>query len=178
MIGGLLWVSIYQLGLHPTIAGVILALLVPIYPDKTKSPLHKLEAHLHPWVAYLVMPLFALANAGFSLQGMGMNFLLDSVVLGIMLGLFVGKQIGVFGFTWFFVKLKWMKLPDKVSWPAMYGVSLLCGIGFTMSLFLGTLAFDQEFYLSEVRMGVMLGSILSGLAGAAVLRVALKRDRG
>jgi NhaA family Na+:H+ antiporter len=146
-----------------------------MYTNKSKSPLHLLEAHLHPWVAYVVMPLFALANAGFSLKGMNANFLLDSVVLGIVLGLFVGKQIGVFGFTWFFVKLKWMKLPDNASWLAMYGVSLLCGIGFTMSLFLGTLAFDQELYLSEVRMGVMLGSILSGLAGAAILRAALKK---
>lgn len=175
IIGALLWVSIYRSGLHPTIAGVILALLVPVSPDKSKSPLHKLESHLHPWVAYLVMPLFALANAGFSLRGMDVSFLLDSVVLGIALGLFVGKQLGVFGFTWFFVNVKWMKLPEHVSWFAMYGVSLLCGIGFTMSLFLGTLAFDQEFYLSEVRMGVMLGSILSGLAGAAILRAALKK---
>lgn len=175
LIGALLWVTIYLSGLHPTIAGVLLALLVPIHSDKTKSPLHRLEAHLHPWVAYLVMPLFALANAGFALQGMNANDLLDSVVLGIVLGLFLGKQLGVFGFTWFFVKLKWMKLPDHVSWFAMYGVSLLCGIGFTMSLFLGTLAFDQEFYLSEVRMGVMLGSILSGLAGAVILRAALKK---
>ncbi len=168
MIGVLLWVSILLAGLHPTIAGVILALLVPISADRSKSYVHKLEAHLHPWVAYLIMPLFALANAGFSLTGIHAGQLLDGVVLGIILGLFFGKQIGIIGAVCIARLFNWATLPQNTSWFALYGVSLLCGIGFTMSLFLGTLSFNQEFYLAEVRMGVMLGSVLSGLAGAGL----------
>lgn len=176
-VGALLWISVYFTGLHPTIAGVLVAMMVPAYDDHKTSPLHRMENLLHPWVAYLIMPLFALANAGFSLVDFELGFLMDSIVLGIVFGLFVGKQIGVFGLTWAAVKLKLVKLPDNTTWLGIYGVSLLCGIGFTMSLFLGTLAFSDATYLAEVRMGVMLGSMLSGIVGAAVLRMALKHRK-
>lgn len=168
LVGIGLWMALLGSGIHPTISGVILALAIP---GKTKqSPLLKLETMLHPWVAYLIMPLFALANAGFSLQGLSWQIFTDVIVVGIVLGLFVGKQIGVFGFAWLLIKTGYAKLPEKSSWPMLYGVSILCGIGFTMSLFLGTLSFpNKNIYLAEVRLGVITGSILSGLFGALVL---------
>ena len=175
IVGFLLWLSVFYAGLHPTIAGVLLALMIPATAEHTNSPLHRLEKYLHPWVAYFIMPLFALANTGFPLVDMQFSFLFDGVVLGIVLGLFIGKQIGVFGVTWLLVKSGFAKLPKQTSWLSLYGVSLLCGIGFTMSLFLGTLSFSNELYLSEVRMGVILASVLSGLTGAGILRIALNR---
>jgi NhaA family Na+:H+ antiporter len=129
-------------------------------------------------VAFVIMPLFALANAGFPLQGLTVMDLGKEVVLGITLGLFLGKQIGVFVFSWVLIKLKFAKLPEHCSWSQLYGVSLLCGIGFTMSLFLGTLSFPGDTaYLTEVRLGVIMGSFLSGLFGAIALFVVL-RDVG
>lgn len=173
LIGAWLWWAMLHSGIHPTIAGVIVALFIP--DGESYSPLRYLEDRLHPWVAYLILPLFALANAGVPLTGLTWQSLLDPVVLGIVLGLFVGKQIGVFGFSWIMIKLKWAKLPENATWWMLYGVSLLCGIGFTMSLFLGTLSFqNQDTYLAEVRLGVMIGSVLSALAGAFVLFWALK----
>ena len=168
-VGALLWVTLFHSGVHPTIAGVLLAFAIPDHA------LNRLESFLHPWVAYFIMPLFALANAGFSLSGMGAHALFSVVVLGIALGLFIGKQAGVLGFAWLAVKLKFAKKPGSVSWLSLYGIALLCGIGFTMSLFLGTLSFQGEVvYLSEVRLGVFIGSVLSGLTGALVLLVATK----
>src|SRR5262249_35276188 len=134
------------------------------------SPLHLLEESLHFWVAFVIMPLFALANAGFSLQGLTIQDLAKGVVLGISLGLFIGKQAGVFLFSWVLIKLKFVRLPERSTWAQLYGVSLLCGIGFTMSLFLGTLSFPNEAAsLAQVRLGVIMGSFLSGLMGAMVL---------
>lgn len=178
IVGSLLWVALLYSGVHPTIAGVLLALFIPLKKDTEKSPLHRLETQLHPWVAYLIMPLFALANAGFSFDGLSMGILTDDVVLGIVFGLFIGKQLGVFGFTWVFIKLGFASLPVNVTWLGLYGVAILCGIGFTMSLFLGTLSFqNQGIYLSEVRLGVMIGSILSGLIGGMVLLMAFPRPK-
>jgi NhaA family Na+:H+ antiporter len=125
-------------------------------------------------VAFAVMPLFALANAGFSIHELTWENLANNIVLGITLGLFFGKQVGVFLFSWVLIKLKLAKLPPHCTWLELYGVALLCGIGFTMSLFLGTLSFANEStYLAEVRLGVILGSLLSGLCGAMVLLFAL-----
>ena len=172
-------VALLRCGVHPTIGGVLLALAIPDKAADGRSPLRTLENALHPWVAFLIMPLFALANAGFSLDGMTWQVITDQVVMGIALGLFLGKQIGVFGFTWLLVHLRFARLPFQSSWMMLYGVALLCGIGFTMSLFLGTLSFQNgsAIHLAEVRLGVILGSVLSGLTGALVLGMAFARKQ-
>lgn len=179
LVGGvLLWFCLLHSGIHPTLAGVFVAIAIPDGGRLKKSPLNRLEHALHPWVAYFIMPLFALANAGFSLSGISLPVLLDGVVLGITFGLLIGKQIGVFLFSWVLIKCKLAKLPEKTSWLMLYGVALLCGIGFTMSLFLGTLSFERaDMYLAEVRLGVIIGSILSGLLGTLVLSIAFARNR-
>ena len=171
--GLFLWFCLLQAGIHPTIAGVILALTLP-YEEKENSSFNQLEEGLHPWVAYAIMPLFALANAGFSLSTISGSFEgKDKVTLGLIVGLALGKPLGVLSCAWLAIRLKLAKLPEGASWLALWGVSILCGIGFTMSLFLGTLAFiNSEFYMTEVRLGVFIGSILSGLMGAAVLFLA------
>jgi NhaA family Na+:H+ antiporter len=179
LIGILLWVSVLHSGVHATISGILLAMMIPLknHPQESESTLRRLEDALHPWVVYFVMPLFAFANAGVNLSGLGWSILLDKVTLGIVLGLVLGKQLGVFSLVWLMVKMKWAKLPRFSNWLEMYGVACLCGIGFTMSLFLGTLAFqdDSPSYLTEVRVGVLLGSALSGLIGAMILYVAFLR---
>jgi len=176
LLGAGLWLSLFYAGIHPTVAGFLLALMIP--DGENVSPLHVLEDFLKPWVAYAIMPLFALANAGISLKGLHVNILTDVVVLGIALGLFVGKQLGVFIFSWTIIKLKLAKLPEKSSWAQLYGVAILCGIGFTMSLFLGTLSFANEGgYLVEVRIGVIIGSLLSGLIGASILMFAFPKSK-
>ena len=175
IVGVCLWFALLKSGVHPTISGVLLALTIPT--DGSKSAFNQLENKLHPWVAYLIMPMFALANAGFSLHDLSWDSLREDVVLGIVLGLFVGKQVGVFGFSWLLIRLRFAKLPTHTSWLSLYGVALLCGIGFTMSLFLGTLSFQNEAgYLAEVRLSVIIGSILSGLVGAYVLLIGFARD--
>jgi NhaA family Na+:H+ antiporter len=169
-IGFCLWLGMEVAGVDPVLAGVTLALMIP------DGPLQILEKRLHPFVAFLIMPLFALANAGFSLQGISFSTLGESVVLGIIAGLFIGKQLGVFGVTWLFVRAGWGKLLHGMTWLEIYGVSLVCGIGFTMSLFLGTLSFQhQDMYLDQVRLGVLVGSSLSGITGAYILWLAFRR---
>lgn len=176
IIGLVLWVGLLFAGIHPTLAGVLLAFTIPVSNKTRSSPLHRLEGYLHPWVAYFIMPLFAFANAGVSLQGLNLPILKSGVVLGIILGLVVGKQIGVFLATWLLVRLRWAILPVNTSWSMVYGASILCGIGFTMSLFLGTLSFAADpFYLTEVRLGVILASVISGVLGALVLIIAFNR---
>lgn len=173
ILGILLWFCVLQSGVHATVAGVLLAFVIPLRasPAEQVSPLQLLERILQPWVAYGVMPLFAFANAGLPLNGLTKDILVDSVTLGIIAGLFLGKQSGVFGFAWLMIKLKWAKLPQHVTWAQLYGVALLCGIGFTMSLFIGALTFQAAptNYLIKVRLGVLLASLLSALAGASVL---------
>lgn len=175
--GGVLWFLFLKAGIHPTIAGVVTAFIIPEIPYKGVTPVHYLEEKLHPWVAYLIMPVFAIANAGLALGGMSISHLWDTVVLGIVLGLFVGKQVGVMGLIWLSMKTtRWAKMPYGTTWLDLYGMSLLCGIGFTMSLFLGTLSFQgYSHYLDEVRLGVILGSILSGVAGYYILALSIKR---
>jgi Na+:H+ antiporter, NhaA family len=173
LLGVLLWLCLLHSGIHPTLAGVALAWLLPDTKIKMTSPLRSLEEYLTPWVAYLVLPLFALANAGFAWQGIHWSSENLFIVAGICGGLFIGKQIGVFGVSWLLIRLKWAKLPKKTQWLQLYGVSLLCGIGFTMSLFLGTLSFqNQSDRLSEVRLGVLIGSLLSGVIGTLILYIA------
>ena len=178
VLGAVLWVLVLKSGVHATLAGVALALTVPLRPspgrpDDPASPLHILEHALHPWVAYLIVPVFGFANAGVSLSGLSWAALFAPVTMGIAAGLFIGKQIGVFLPTWAAVRLGWADCPEDASWAQVYGVSLLCGIGFTMSLFVGLLAFPTSALLQdEVKVGVLMGSVLSALVGTAVLLMA------
>jgi NhaA family Na+:H+ antiporter len=179
-LGALLWTFTFLSGVHATIAGVVLALTIPIRcspgcPDDRKSPLHRLEHGIQPWVAYVVIPIFGFANAGVSLAGLGFDALLQPIALGVALGLFIGKQIGVFGVTWLAIRLRLGDMPEDATARQLYGVSLLCGIGFTMSLFIGLLAFPSEALQDQVKIGVLAGSLLSALVGAAVL-IGSKRE--
>ncbi len=177
LLGILLWVCVLKSGVHATLAGVAMALAVPIRArdEAGRSPLKHLEHVLLPWVAYLVMPLFAFANAGVSFAGLTPEDLGDGVTLGIALGLLFGKQIGAFGFAWAAIRLGIARLPDGVRWVELYGACVLAGIGFTMSLFIGTLAWDTADYAVRVRLGVLGGSVASGIAGYLLLRAAAAR---
>ncbi len=175
VIGIVVWAAVLKSGVHATLAGVLIALTIPLQGHNAdeQSPLHKLEHDLHPWVAYLVLPLFAFANAGVSFAGLSLSSLFSEITLGIALGLFVGKQVGVLAFSALAVAVKLARLPEGVSWAQIYGAACLTGVGFTMSLFIGTLAFDTADVLNEVRLGVLAGSILSGVVGYAVIRASL-----
>ncbi len=175
IVGLVVWVCVLKSGVHATLAGVVIALFIPLRAanDEGKSPLQEIEHGLAPWVAFGIMPIFAFANAGVSLQGLTFADLFAGIPLGIAAGLFVGKQLGIMGFVWAGVKLGIARLPDGVTWLQIYGVSLLAGIGFTMSLFIGTLAFSDPEHAAAVRIGVLTGSLLSAVAGAVVLRLTL-----
>lgn len=181
VLGLILWICVLKSGVHATLAGVALAMFIPFRKDEDaghESPLTQMEHGLHPWVAFAILPVFAFANAGVSLHGLSFSSLLQPVPLGILLGLFVGKQIGVFGFAFAAVKLGLAKLPEKVSWAQLYGVSMLCGVGFTMSLFIGSLAFEETGgpdYAVDDRLGILSGSFLSAVAGMLWLRFAGSR---
>lgn len=170
--GLFVWICVLKSGVHATLAGVAIAFAIPLraQDEDGHSPLTHLEHTLHPWVSYGILPLFAFANAGVSLAGLSMSSLLEPVPLGIAAGLFVGKQIGVFGMTFAAVKFGISSMPEGTTWPQFYGIALLTGIGFTMSLFIGTLAFEDPSYAPGVRMGVITGSILSAVAGYLILR--------
>ena len=167
LIGLLLWDFTHNSGIHATIAGVLLAMTIPHRKkEKDFSLLIKIEHAISPYVAFGIMPLFAFANAGVSLEGLSLSSLLDKVPLGIVLGLFVGKQLGVFVFSYVSIKLKIAQMPGNSSWYNFYGVGILTGIGFTMSLFVGNLAFVENVqYMDGVKIGVLTGSLLSTLAG-------------
>ena len=173
LVGIVLWICVLKSGVHATLAGVILAMAIPLRgSDGTgEGPLHRMEHGLHPWVAYLIMPVFAFANAGVSLAGISLDDLLAPLTLGIAAGLFVGKQLGVFAMTWLGVLTGIAQRPDGATWRHLYGASLLAGVGFTMSLFIGTLAFEGVERATAVRIGVIGGSLLSGLLGYLVLRL-------
>ena len=175
-----LWYLVFLSGIHATLAGVALALTIPLAvetPDLQQSelPLLKLEHAIQPWVAFVIIPLFGFANAGVSFAGVSASALIAPVPLGIAAGLFIGKQIGVFGLAALAIKAGWTTLPERATLPQLYGVSVLCGIGFTMSLFIGLLAFPVSPELQDqVKIGVIMGSVLSGIVGAAVLATAGK----
>lgn len=171
-LGALLWYFMHESGVHATLAGVVLALTIPI--DETgHSPLHRLEHGLHKWVAFFIVPIFGFANAGVSLAGVTIAHLADPVTIGVAAGLFAGKQIGVFTSTWLAVRSRLALMPTGASWPQIYGVATICGVGFTMSLFIGLLAFPGSETLGDaVKIGVLLGSVLSGVLGAGVLVLA------
>jgi NhaA family Na+:H+ antiporter len=177
----LLWLLVLMSGVHATIAGVVAAMTIPIRrslgaPDHHDSPLHRLEHALNPWIAYAVVPLFGFANAGVSLAGLGPSILVEPLVLGIALALFFGKQIGIFGSIWLAVRMGLATPPGGATWAQVYGVALLAGIGFTMSLFIGGLAFPgNAAIMDEVKIGVLAGSILSAVVGFVVLYLAGSR---
>jgi NhaA family Na+:H+ antiporter len=177
--GALLWFLMLQSGVHATLAGVVLALCIPLGDsnNESKSPLLHLEDKLHPWVAFAVVPIFGFANAGVSLAGISLSNLIDPVPLGVTLGLLLGKQIGVFGLAALAIRTGLAKLPEECGWVQLYGVALLCGIGFTMSLFIGALAFPGSPHLvDEVKVGVLMGSVLSAILGVAVILRAKSTD--
>ncbi|WP_288934424.1 Na+/H+ antiporter NhaA [uncultured Sphingomonas sp.] len=176
-----LWLAIFMSGIHATIAGVVTAALIPFRAtsdaaDHHGSPLHRLEHALSPWVAFVVVPLFGLANAGVPLANTSLATLVEPLVLGIALGLFVGKQAGIFAAIWLADRLRIARRPHGVSWRQLYGMALVAGIGFTMSLFIGGLAFTDPALLDRVKVGVLAGSIASALAGMALLATARRRD--
>ncbi len=177
VVGLILWVSVLKSGVHATLAGVALAFFIPnepATPDRTQTLCRQVEDGLHPWVMFAILPLFAFANAGVSLEGMSLSRLLDPVPLGIALGLFVGKQLGVFGFALATLKLGLAQMPKGSDLVQVYGVSVLTGIGFTMSLFIGSLAFEVggPDYAVDDRLGILTGTFLSGVLGYLVLRFA------
>jgi NhaA family Na+:H+ antiporter len=177
-VGIIMWIAMLKSGVHATLAGVILALFIPMR-SKTKpshSPLKGMEHDLHPVVAFWILPIFAFTNAGINFSGVGLEQMLHSVPLGIALGLFLGKQIGVFGFCWLAIKLNLTRLPNGVSWQSLYGTAALCGIGFTMSLFIGSLAFEETDVnlIFDERLGIIIGSLASGIVGYLVLRSSLR----
>lgn len=182
-LGLALWFLFLKSGVHATLSGVALALTIPSKPsrgrpDDPHSPLHRLEHALQPYVAFFVVPVFGFANAGVSLAGIGVGQLLQPVTAGTAAGLFFGKQIGIFSVVWLTVKLGWADCPRGASWLQVYGVSLLCGIGFTMSLFIGLLAFpDQPALQDAVKVGVLLGSLTSAVVGALVLALSKPQPR-
>ena len=178
LIGIAVWVCVLKSGIHATLAGVAIAFCIPLGRGRSgdHSPLKELEHALHPWVAFGILPAFAFANAGVSLTGLSFSDLLAPVPLGIAAGLFIGKQVGVFGCVAAAVRFGWCRLPSGVNWLHLYGVALLTGIGFTMSLFIGTLAFGDAAFAAEVRIGVIGGSVLSAALGYGILRFLADRS--
>jgi NhaA family Na+:H+ antiporter len=176
VLGAVLWLLVFLSGIHATLAGVLLALTIPLKltpgtPEAThqESPLHHLEHLLHKPVAFVVVPIFGFANAGVSFAGASMSIFSEPLTMGVATGLLLGKLVGVLGTVALLVKLGLADLPAKASWGQMTGVAALCGIGFTMSLFIGLLAFDDPTIQDHVKMGILLGSVASGIVGAVIL---------
>lgn len=177
LIGIIMWVAMLKSGVHATLAGVLLAMFIPMTSktDTHISPLKSLEHDLHSVVAFFVLPIFAFANAGLDLRNLSTEQLFHGVPIGIALGLFLGKQIGIFGLCWLFIKLKLAQFPSGMNFSTLYGTAALCGIGFTMSLFIGSLAFEETGanLVFDERLGIILGSLLSGILGYIILRAGL-----
>ncbi len=179
IVGAILWVSVLKSGVHATLAGVALAFTIPLRSrdehGQVTSPLREIEHGLHFWVAFLILPLFAFVNAGVDVTGISVSQMSGSVPLGILLGLFIGKQLGVFSFSWLAIKLRLATLPEGSNWRQLYGVSVLTGIGFTMSLFISSLAFEDSalFHYTD-KLAILLASFLSGIIGYLILRSSRK----
>ena len=177
VIGALVWFFVLKSGVHATLAGVAVAMTIPLRPapaapDNPHSPLHKLEHGLAPWVAFVIVPIFGFANAGVSFGALEPDAMVGPVPAGIAAGLFLGKQLGIAGAAWLTIRLGWAQLPADADWRQFYGVAILCGIGFTMSLFIGGLAYGEASELGDaVKVGVLAGSLLSALVGYALLRL-------
>ncbi len=173
LVGLFIWICVLKSGVHATLAGVITGLMIPLSLPKTVySPAKALIHSLHPWVAFGILPLFAFANSGISFEGLNLSLLLDPIPFGIAIGLFFGKQVGIFGSAWLAIKLKIAKLPEGSNWMQLYGIAVLCGIGFTMSLFIGSLAFEYGGAGTARidRLGIIVGSLASAILGAIILR--------
>lgn len=172
-----LWFFVLLSGVHATVAGVLAAMMVPVietpgHPDSPVSPLHRLEHAIQPWSSYLIVPLFGFANAGVAFSGLGTEEIFAPLPVGIALGLVFGKQIGIFGAIWMTVRLGWASRPRGATWMQLWGLSMLCGIGFTMSLFIGALAFpNSPLLIEEAKVGVLAGSVISAIGGFLVLRL-------
>ncbi|HDL7138056.1 TPA: Na+/H+ antiporter NhaA [Yersinia enterocolitica] len=179
LVGLVLWACILKSGVHATLAGVIVGFMIPLHTQDKRSPSESLEHGLHPWVAYLILPLFAFANAGVSLQGVSISGLTSLLPLGIASGLFIGKPLGIFLFSWLAVKLGVAKLPDAINFKQIFAVSVLCGIGFTMSIFIASLAFDgADIALTTYsKLGILLGSTTAAVVGYSLLRLVLPAKR-
>lgn len=175
LVGLVLWVAMLKSGVHATLAGVLIALFIPMqqHNNANQSPLRQLEHSLHPWVAYMVLPVFAFANAGLNLRDLDAQQMLHPVTLGVAAGLFIGKQLGVMLCCWLAIRLGWAQLPKGATWLSLYGIAVLTGVGFTMSLFIGGLAFVGQTPFDE-RLGIVLGSLLSGAVGYWVLKRSLR----
>ncbi|HML94385.1 MAG TPA: Na+/H+ antiporter NhaA [Thermodesulfobacteriota bacterium] len=176
IVGAVLWVCVLKSGVHATLAGVVLAFTIPMRTKEGEPcPLRDLEHTLHPWVAFFIMPVFAFANAGVSLEGMTLSGLMGPIPAGVALGLFLGKQLGVFGFAWAAIRFGLARLPEGATWRSLYGTAVLCGIGFTMSLFISALAFDGSTAGASVssRLGILAGSFVSAIAGYLIIRSAI-----
>jgi NhaA family Na+:H+ antiporter len=176
IVGAILWVSVLKSGVHATLAGVALAFTIPLNAkDENKHPISlvkEIEYNLHFWVAFFILPLFAFVNAGVNVAQISLSQMAGSVPLGIILGLFIGKQLGVFGFSFLAIKLKFAELPKESKWIQLYGVSVLTGIGFTMSLFIGSLAFeDDSVFQYTDKLAILVGSFISGIVGYLVLKI-------
>jgi NhaA family Na+:H+ antiporter len=184
LVGAILWIAVLKSGVHATLAGVVLGFFIPLNATdadgQKHSPLDRLIHELHPIVAFVILPMFAFVNAGVNLSGMGLDSLTAGIPLGIMIGLFFGKQIGVFGFAWLAIIVGICKKPKGVNWGQLYGTALLCGVGFTMSLFIGSLAFEAEAigYMRSDRLGIIVGSLAAGIAGYIVLKIATPAKAG
>ena len=179
ILGAILWFLVLKSGIHATLAGVVLALTIQLRVNDSvkEAPLLQWEHGLSPWVAFLIVPIFGFANAGVSFASFSWAWLMEPVVLGITLGLFVGKQLGIFGLVWLLVKTGLAKLPQGANFMQLYGVSLLCGIGFTMSLFISLLAFNDPQWQDYSKVGVFIGSLLSGVLGYLVLRFTCPKSK-
>ncbi|MDX8413886.1 MAG: Na+/H+ antiporter NhaA [Mariprofundales bacterium] len=180
IVGFILWISVLTSGVHATLAGVALAFTLPMYAKnkrgKTVSLVKEVEHGLHFWVAFFILPLFAFVNAGINITAISIDQMAGSVPLGIMFGLFIGKQIGVFGFSWLAIRLKIAELPHESSWLQLYGVSVLTGIGFTMSLFIASLAFENDnMFQYTDKLAIIVGSFASGMVGYLVLKYAKEK---
>ncbi|EOY4608939.1 Na+/H+ antiporter NhaA [Vibrio cholerae] len=174
--GLILWIAVLKSGVHATLAGVVIGFAIPLKGNKGEhSPLKHLEHALHPYVAFAILPVFAFANAGISLQGVSLAGLTSMLPLGVALGLFLGKPLGIFSFSWAAVKLGVAKLPEGINFKHIFAVSVLCGIGFTMSIFISSLAFGQanEAYDTYARLGILMGSTTAALLGYSLLRLSL-----
>ena len=176
IVGTVIWLAVLKSGVHATLAGVVVAACIPLKADDDTSPARHLEHVLHPWVAFGVLPVFAFANAGLPLLGLGADAFTNAITVGIAAGLFFGKQIGVFGMTALALATGIAKMPRGLNYGMLWGASLLCGVGFTMSLFIGSLAFEHGDMLqtAAVKIGVIGGSLISGVAGYLVIRASLK----
>ncbi|WEJ89214.1 MAG: Na+/H+ antiporter NhaA [Klebsiella huaxiensis] len=172
LVGAVLWTAVLKSGVHATLAGVIVGFMIPLKEQNGKSPAKQLEHVLHPWVAFLILPLFAFANAGVSLQGVTVEGLTSLLPLGIIAGLFIGKPLGISAFCWLALKMKWALLPEGTTCKQVMAVGILCGIGFTMSIFIATLAFSSvdPGLINWAKLGILIGSILSAVTGYIILR--------